>query len=112
MNDPNETELDQADQADQVEEVLELDRVDTGVTCTRKFAWTNQEGRTRNYFPGDKIDDLEAADFAVHQNHGEERGQQSPARGHTLNAPENKAREAAPENKTDDKKAGKKNGKR
>lgn len=66
------------------------------VTATRKFNWLDRENETtRTFYPGAVIDIPEAADWALDQEHGEQRGLQSPARSHNLNAPENKARDLA-----------------
>lgn len=66
------------------------------VTATRKFNWLDRENETtRTFYPGAVIDIPEAADWALDQEHGEQRGLQSPARSHGINAPENKARDLA-----------------
>ncbi len=66
------------------------------VTTTRKFNWPyiddDGEQRTRMYFPGQVIDDQDAAAFAKMAGNAEERGEQTPARA-PMNAPDNKARD-------------------
>lgn len=69
------------------------------VTAVKKFNWFDPHlDETKIYFPGQVVDNEDAAVWALDQKYGEERGEQSPARSHVLNAPENKA--------TDLKKAG------
>lgn len=63
------------------------------ITTTKKFSWPyiddDGELRTRLYFPGQEIDDQDAAAFAKMGGYAEERGEQSPAR--SMRPPENKA---------------------
>lgn len=70
------------------------------VTTITKFNWpfidADGEKRTRMYFPGQAIDDQDAAAFAKMAGYGEERGEQAPPRA-PQNAPDNKARDLAAE---------------
>lgn len=59
------------------------------VTCTRKFNWATADGGAQIYFPGQVIEDQDAAAFAKMTGYGEERAEQAPARA--LRSPEDKA---------------------
>lgn len=78
------------------------------VTATRKFNWLDQENeQTRTYFPGQIIDDQAAAEWALDHQHGEQKGLQSPARSHVINAPNNAARSLDAEGGETKRKGGK-----
>lgn len=64
------------------------------ITCTKKFAWTSGDV-DRIYFPGDVIEDQDAAAFARMTNHAEERGEQEDSRILPRRSPEDKKADLA-----------------
>lgn len=60
------------------------------ITCTRKFSWPDGDGGARYYFPGQAIENLDAAAFAVEAGYGEDKGEQPPSAIIPLRSPEDK----------------------
>lgn len=65
------------------------------ITCTRKFAWPDGDGGARYYFPGQTIENLDAAAFAVQAGYGEDKGEQLPSSIIPQRSPEDKKADLA-----------------
>lgn len=65
------------------------------VTCLQKFIWPSADTGDRIYFPGDEIDDQDAAAFAKMSGYGAERGDQEPSRILPQRSPEDASTDLA-----------------